>query len=110
VPQDLKALVTQIAERARAAALQLAVAPTGERNAALMQIADGIDRSHEALMAANRRDLESAAAKALGAAELDRITLNPARLRHCPDLGAVGAAAKKIIYPDGDVVDIVCIT
>ena len=47
-----------------------------------MQIADGIDRSHEALMAANRRDLESAAAKALGAAELDRITLNPARLRH----------------------------
>ena len=82
MPQDLKALVTQIAERARAASLQLAVAPTGERNAALMQIADGIDRSHEALMAANRRDLESAAAKALGAAELDRITLNPARLRH----------------------------
>ena len=80
MPKDLADLVTAIAERARSASLVLAVAAPAARNAALAGIADGIGRSHDALMAANRRDLASDAAKGLTPAELDRMTLNPARL------------------------------
>lgn len=71
-----------MAERARAASLELAVAPAQARNAALLQIAERIDQSHDALIEANRRDLAADCSMALTAAERDRLTLGPERLRH----------------------------
>ena len=82
MPEDLKATVTDIAVRARAASLTLAVSPTAARNSALMDLADRIDRSHEAILSANRRVLAAASANGLSAAEADRLTLNAARLGH----------------------------
>jgi glutamate-5-semialdehyde dehydrogenase len=82
VANDLENLVIAVAERARSASLSLAVAPAAARSAAIMGIAEGIERAHEALLDANRRDLAAGAARALTAAERDRLTLNPERLRH----------------------------
>ena len=82
MPEDLAKLVTAIAVRARAASLALAVSPAGARNAALLDLAQRIDRSRDALTAANRRDLASAAANALSPAEVDRLTLTGDRLAH----------------------------
>lgn len=82
MPQDLKTLITAIAERARSASLALGIAPAGARNAALLGLADLIDASHAPLLAANQRDVASPAALELGAAERDRLTLTPARLAH----------------------------
>ena len=79
---DLTKLVTAIAERARAASLELAVSPAHARNAALERLADRIERSHVHLIEANLRDLAAAKARGLTAAEIDRLTLTPARLDH----------------------------
>jgi glutamate-5-semialdehyde dehydrogenase len=79
---DLVQLVTSIAQRARAASLLLANAPTAAKDDALRQLASLIDTSHAALLAANARDLASPEAAALTAAARDRLTLNAARLTH----------------------------
>jgi glutamate-5-semialdehyde dehydrogenase len=82
MPEDLATLVTDMAVRARAASLALAVSPAMARNAALADLADRIDRSHRVLIEANRRDLASAAANRLTQAEVDRLTLTGERLTH----------------------------
>jgi glutamate-5-semialdehyde dehydrogenase len=94
MPEDLPTLVTSIAARARAASLELAVSPADRRNAALHDLAGRIERSQEALLAANRRDLASAKANGLTAAEIDRLTLNPTRLAQLSEsVRQVGALA-----------------
>jgi glutamate-5-semialdehyde dehydrogenase len=82
MPDELATLVTSMAVRARAASLALAVAPADARNAALIDLADRIDRSHAVLTEANRRDLDSAAANRLTPSEIDRLTLTGERLAH----------------------------
>lgn len=79
---DHVALVTSLAQRARAASLLLANVPTERKNAALQELARRIDSSHAALLAANARDLASPEAAALTAAARDRLTLNAKRLEH----------------------------
>ena len=79
---DLTSLVTSLAQRARAASFALATAPTAAKNAALAQLADLIDASHAALLAANAQDLASPEAAALTPASRHRLTLNAARLAH----------------------------
>ncbi len=79
---ELVALVTSLAQRARAASLVLATTPTPTKNAALAQLAALIDVSHEALLAANQQDLLSPEASLLSPASRDRLTLDPARLTH----------------------------
>jgi glutamate-5-semialdehyde dehydrogenase len=79
---DLAQLVTAIAQRARAASLVLATAPTAAKNAALLQLAELLPASADALFAANQRDLAAAKDHGLTAAQIDRLTLNPARLAH----------------------------
>ena len=77
---DLENLVTEIAQRARAASLVLGTVPTEAKNEALRRLADGIDASHVALLAANRQDLASSHAAGLGPAQIERLTLTPGRL------------------------------
>ena len=79
---DLVTLVTSLAQRARAASLVLATAPTAKKDDALRQLADLIDGSHAALLAANLQDLASPEAAAITAAARDRLTLNSDRLDH----------------------------
>ncbi len=77
---DLETLVTAIAQRARAASLELATAPTAAKDDALARLAEGIEASSEPLLEANRRDLAAGRAHGLSAAQIDRLTLSPARL------------------------------
>src|SRR5690606_17835694 len=106
---DLSALVTAIAQRARAASHVLATTPTEQKNAALEKLAALLPASADRLIAANRRDLDAAAANGLSAAQIDRLTLTPARLDHLaesvrqvaalPD--PVGAALETWTRPNG---------
>jgi glutamate-5-semialdehyde dehydrogenase len=77
---DVKAYMQQVGQRARVAARALARAETAAKNRALAAMAEDIDRGREALMAANRNDLEAGAAKGLDAALLDRLELTPGRI------------------------------
>ncbi len=78
--QDLAQLVTSIAQRARAASFELATTPTATRNAALAKLAELLPASAEAILAANQKDLADAKANGLSTAQIDRLTLTPARL------------------------------
>ena len=82
---DLAARITAIATRARAASLELGLAPVERRNAALLDLAARIDASHEILYEANQKDLAAAAGHGLTPAQVDRLTLNPHRLRELAD-------------------------
>jgi glutamate-5-semialdehyde dehydrogenase len=77
---DLAALVTSIAQRARAASLELATISADRKNAALARLAELLELSTDALLAANRRDLAAAEENGLSAPQVDRLTLTPARL------------------------------
>src|SRR3984893_2731912 len=63
--------------RARAAATQLALFSTHEKNALLLAIADSIDAHAEAILGANREDIESSG---LEGAMRDRLLLTPLRI------------------------------
>lgn len=78
--QDLTQLVTAIAQRARAASFELAVTPTETRNAALNKLAELLPASAELILEANKKDLADAKANGLSSAQIDRLTLTPARL------------------------------
>jgi len=106
---ELDQLVTSIAQRARAASLLLATAPTSQKNAALMQLAALIDSSHAPLLAANAKDLAAAETNGLTKAQIDRLTLDAKRLAHLsesvrqvaalPD--PVGGLLEETIRPNG---------
>jgi glutamate-5-semialdehyde dehydrogenase len=89
---DLAALVTSIAVRARAAALVLATAPTEQKDAALLALARLIPAAEASLLAANALDLDAARAAGLPEAQIDRLTLTPARLVHLAESVAQVAA------------------
>ena len=71
--------ILDMAKKARAAAAGLAKKTTDEKNAALLAIADSLEKNRAAIVAAN--DIDSARAKEAGisSAMLDRLTLTPAR-------------------------------
>jgi len=79
---DYAAMMTDLGQRARAAALQLGTEPTARKNDALLRLATALELNQEAVLAANQRDVAAATAASLAAAQLDRLTLTPARMRH----------------------------
>jgi len=89
---DLAALVTAIAVRARAAALVLATTPTARKDAALLALARLLPAAESSLLAANALDLAAANSAGLPAAQIDRLTLTPARLQHLAESVAQVAA------------------
>ncbi len=64
--------------RARAAAAQLALLSTNEKNALLLAIADSLEAHDQTILAANREDVESSA---LEGAMRDRLLLTPPRIK-----------------------------
>jgi glutamate-5-semialdehyde dehydrogenase len=78
---DIKRYMQDVGRRARVAARAISRAETAAKDAALAAMADEIERRADALIAANRKDLDAGKAQGLDAALLDRLELNPARVR-----------------------------
>ena len=77
---DLAAMMAQLGVRAKAAARQLTTAPSSQKNAALQNAANELRADAANIIAANQKDLGLAEAENVGAARLDRIMLDEARL------------------------------
>ena len=71
----------RVGVQARTAAREMARAETAAKNAALLQAAAEIERAMDRLLAANREDVEAGRAQGLDAAFLDRLALDPSRVR-----------------------------
>lgn len=108
-PPDLATYALETARAARAASRALASAPGERKNRWLQRSADLLrERSHEVL-AANAQDVARAPDFGLTSAEIDRLTLNPARLEkvaqalvdviHLPD--PVGEVIEGSVRPNG---------
>ena len=77
---DIVSYMQDLGRRARGAGRELARAGTDRKNAALAAIAEALDCGRAELAAANAKDLAAARAAGLDAAQLDRLTLTPARI------------------------------
>jgi glutamate-5-semialdehyde dehydrogenase len=78
--ESLAAQMEALGRRARAAADQLANAPTAAKNQALLAAAAAIRADEAEILAANRRDLETATGRDMTAAMIDRLTLDEQRI------------------------------
>ncbi|MBI2159016.1 MAG: glutamate-5-semialdehyde dehydrogenase [Candidatus Rokubacteria bacterium] len=77
---DVRSLVEAKARAARVAARALALCPTKAKNDALAQMAHGLVEKTEALLEANRADVERARSRGVARAFLDRLTLTETRI------------------------------
>lgn len=69
----------KIGQQARAASREMMSATTGQKNAALLAIADALVESRDKVIAENAIDLKNGKEKGLDAALLDRLELTPSR-------------------------------
>src|SRR4029077_13943620 len=76
----LESEVIAALKRARAAAPQIALATTAEKNLVLKNLADAIRASAAKIIAANQKDLKRASDDGRTGAFVERLTLNPARI------------------------------
>jgi glutamate-5-semialdehyde dehydrogenase len=79
-PIDTTALITDMGQRARAAAHKLALAPTAAKAQALRGAAQAMRNDMPVILAANAEDMERATAAGLSPSMLDRLRLDPVRL------------------------------
>ncbi|MDH5601414.1 MAG: glutamate-5-semialdehyde dehydrogenase, partial [Gammaproteobacteria bacterium] len=77
---DIKNYMTELGQQARAAARELNRANTGQKNAALLAMADAIEARQQELLAANKKDMDAGAENGLDEALLDRLALNEERI------------------------------
>jgi len=77
---DIAAYMTEVGQRARAAATLVARSTTEVRNRALLATADALDAARSEMAEANARDLANGKESGLDAAMLDRLELTPARV------------------------------
>jgi glutamate-5-semialdehyde dehydrogenase len=82
---DAKALIEQMGQAARAAAVELATASAERKHAALIGAAESIRRNVPAILDANARDLQFGRDKGLSEAMIDRLRLDEDRLRGIED-------------------------
>jgi glutamate-5-semialdehyde dehydrogenase len=80
ISDDVAATMQAMGRAARAAARDVALASTAAKNAALMHAAAALRASTNGILAANSRDLETARARGISGAFLERLTLNPKRI------------------------------
>jgi len=73
---DIKQYMEQVGRQARQASRAMARADSATRNRALTLIADAIERDADLLRAANKQDMDAAAANGLAPAMLDRLALS----------------------------------
>jgi len=77
---DVVAYMRELGVRARKASREMARANTGQKNAALVAIADALLGSRASLLAANQQDMDAGRKNGLDAALLDRLELNDERI------------------------------
>ncbi|NIJ65589.1 glutamate-5-semialdehyde dehydrogenase [Sphingomonas leidyi] len=99
---DTAALIAQMAQRARRAAVQLAAMPAPAKAAALRAAAAAIRADTQAIQAANAEDMAAAEANGLSGALLDRLKLDAGRIEAMA--GGVEAVAA-LADPVGDAID-----
>jgi glutamate-5-semialdehyde dehydrogenase len=75
----------EVGERARTASRAVAKASTGEKNAALFELARIIEEEAAAILEANAHDMRTARESRLEEALLDRLELNPSRIAAMAD-------------------------
>ncbi len=105
--------IRQLALRCRDAAQALAALPTDAKDAMLRAMADALEADAAAILAANAGDLRAAGEKGVGAAMLDRLRLDDARLagiasalREVADLpDPVGQVTRRETRPNGIAVE-----
>ncbi|HEC14604.1 MAG TPA: glutamate-5-semialdehyde dehydrogenase [Rhodospirillales bacterium] len=78
--EDIPALMARIGAGAKAAAAQLAVASTEDKNRALIEAATALRTDQKTILAANAKDMAAGERKALSAALLDRLRLDGGRI------------------------------
>ena len=81
----LESEVIAALKRARAAAPQIALATTAEKNLVLKNLAAAIRASASKIVAANQKDLKRASDDGRTGAFVERLTLNPARIEAMAD-------------------------
>lgn len=74
------ATLTELGQRAKRASLALALAPTDQKDAALLSTADLLLERGDEIMDANAADVDKARAGGVTATVVDRLRLSPARL------------------------------
>lgn len=99
---ELSAYADRLARQAREASARLALATGGQKNDWLHTAATRILERTDELLTANARDVEGAPSFGLNAAAIDRLTLNPARLKKIADALREVAALPD---PVGEVLD-----
>ena len=77
---DIKKYMNELGQQARAASRELNRATTGQKNTALLAIAEAIESRSEELLAANKKDMDAGAKNGLDEALLDRLALNDERI------------------------------
>jgi glutamate-5-semialdehyde dehydrogenase len=77
---DLKEEMAAIGQRARAAARQMALATGGQKNAALMSMAEALVKNRQALLDANALDMTAGERAGLAPAMMDRLALTHERI------------------------------
>ena len=77
--------IRTLALQCRDAAQQLGLLSSSARSALLQSMADALEADAGSILAANARDLQAAREKGVGSAMLDRLALNPERLRGVAD-------------------------
>jgi glutamate-5-semialdehyde dehydrogenase len=89
---DVKQYVADKAKKAKAASRKLANISTELKNNALFKMAAGLEKESARLISENRKDLMESEKKGLSSAMIDRLTLNPERIKAMADgLREVGA-------------------
>ena len=78
---EIKQYVYDKAKKAKAASRVLANISTEIKNSALFKMAAGLEKEAEKLIAENKKDLKAAEQKGLSKAMIDRLTLNPDRVK-----------------------------
>lgn len=99
--EDVASLMARTGANARAAARPLAVATTAAKNAALIAMADAILRNEQAILDANAIDMSNGEEAGLSGSFMDRLKLNPSRIKAMAE-GIREIAALK--DPVGDVI------
>ncbi|HTF99475.1 MAG TPA: glutamate-5-semialdehyde dehydrogenase [Nitrospirota bacterium] len=82
---DIKQFVSEKAEKAKAASRKLATLSSEIKNSALLRMAADLERNAAHLISENRKDLMDAEKKGLSKAMIDRLTLNPDRIKAMSD-------------------------
>jgi len=115
--QPLAELMRDIGRAARAAALQLALAPTEQKNRALRAAAAALRAQHQKILAANDVDMRQAARREMAGALLDRLRLDQQRVEAMAQgledierlADPVGSVLKEWSRPNGLAIQRVCV-